>query len=228
MANDDGAHYHQSWKDRLSAFEQQFDAQSSSFIAQLAAQNENLAAQDAIIAELQARIAEQESKIRQLMKCRKMYFNVRERCWLGFLRDSCVGEGEKHKNRIRLLNSAFVHGGDVTSDARMLCERRPAEENHAFESLYGLQPQEILGLQEAGGRKVLLLLNFVGDTRLQAKWIFNQADDESLREIVRLVGENRLEEAGDLAEAFPVEQKIEITRHALPSRNWGLGQMPLY
>ena len=74
---------------------------------------------------------------------RSGYMNVRERNFLKFLQDCCVGEDDIHGEKLEILNRTIEHGGDVVSDARMFRERRPDREKFHFRSLYGMDPEEV-------------------------------------------------------------------------------------
>lgn len=74
--------------------------------------------------------------------------DMREQCFLAFMRDRCAGQKEVCEGTSGKLGQSGPHGGDALADASMFLERRPPGERRAFELLYGLSAETI---QELGG-----------------------------------------------------------------------------
>lgn len=59
-----------------------------------------------------------------LQEVRETLMNIRELNYLAFLRDEVTGFAKTNRDRIQILNSSAVHGGDALLDAERLQELR--------------------------------------------------------------------------------------------------------
>ena len=76
--------------------------------------------------------------------------DMREQCFLAFMRDRCAGHKKVCQGTPGILDQSGSHGGDALADASMFLERRPPGERRAFELLYGLSAETIQELGEFG------------------------------------------------------------------------------
>ena len=113
------------------------------------------------VAERKEEICVLKEDTRKFMEIRNMYLNARERTFLVFLRDRCVGYQESNKDRLEALN---VPVGNALAGATMFLERRSAsiekdDEKRLFKVIYGLDAENILELGKfcVSQSKILLL-----------------------------------------------------------------------
>ncbi|KAJ5925545.1 hypothetical protein N7454_008184 [Penicillium verhagenii] len=128
--------------------------------------------------------------------------NVRERNYLTFLRDRVAGFNRTHRNRISILNTSEVHGGDALLDASMFLSRRDhcPEEPRIFKRIYGLSAEKLQELQYATHPSILRLLNTVGYAHLSGKIALREEKVETTFDrVVELVENGEIEEAERLA-----------------------------
>lgn len=86
----------------------------------------------------------------QLSEVRESLMNIRERNYFTFLRDYVTGFSKTNKDRIQILNSSTVHGGDALLDAAMFLSRREdsLEERRLFRRIYGLDAEKLQEIRD--------------------------------------------------------------------------------
>ncbi|KAJ5884332.1 hypothetical protein N7504_011904 [Penicillium tannophilum] len=140
-----------------------------------------------------------------LSEVRQSLMNIRERDYLTFSHDHVTGFNKTHKNRIRILNSSEVHGGDALLDASMFLSRRGdyPEERRLFQRIYGLSAEKLQELRPAAHPSILRVLNTVGSAHLSGKIALREEKLETTFDrVVELVENGEIEEAERLASAL--------------------------
>ncbi|GAD99949.1 hypothetical protein PVAR5_8680 [Paecilomyces variotii No. 5] len=124
------------------------------------------------IGELRAEIKESKAQIQELSDqvkhCQKLatsYEDVRERCFLTYLRDHVRGKREKYQKHIKLLNQGPVHGGNCVADSEVIKKHEP-DGPYYFQKIYGVAPEVVTELNPDKHDCVIRVLNLVGGLRL--------------------------------------------------------------
>ncbi|KAJ5658586.1 uncharacterized protein N7484_002235 [Penicillium longicatenatum] len=141
----------------------------------------------------------------ELSEVRESLMNIRERNYLTFLRDHVTSFNRTHKNRIYILNSSEVHGGDALLDASMFLSRRGdcPEERRLFQRIYGLSAEKLQEFRSTPHPSILRVLNAVGYFHLSGKVALREEKLETTFDrVVELVEDGEIEEAERLASAL--------------------------
>ncbi|KAJ5664306.1 hypothetical protein N7507_005037 [Penicillium longicatenatum] len=142
---------------------------------------------------------------RELSEVRESLMNVKEQNYLTFLRDHVTSFSRTHKNRIYILNSSEVHGGDALLDASMFLSRRGdcPEERRLFQRIYGLSAEKLQEFRSTPHPSILRVLNTVGYFHLTGKVALREEKLETTFDrVVELVENGEIEEAERLASAL--------------------------
>ncbi|OQD75639.1 hypothetical protein PENDEC_c006G00424 [Penicillium decumbens] len=160
---------------------------------------------EATTAKLEATTAKLEATTAKLDQVLEALMDIRERNYLTFCRDHATSFTKTYKDRIGLLNSSAVHGGDACLDGEMFLSRREniPEERRIFKRIYGLDPEKLQQLSRAKHSAILKVLNTVGYAHLSGKIVLREEKlENTFDKVVELLESDEFEEAEMLARAL--------------------------